>query len=117
MNSIITDRLDDCFQKNQYFYPCTQPMANYNNKNQGKKNAPAAKKNIPPVQKNVKQMEISQSKTRQLDILTAVLITLCGILLYVNTIKHSFVLDDFSVIAENKITTEGAKSLGTIFKS
>src|SRR5687767_15108446 len=95
----------------------TTYMAKYQNKNHGKKNIPPPKKNIPPAQKNVKQMEIKGSSSRKLDAITAFVICLLGFFLYVNTVNHSFVLDDFSVIAENKITTGGTDSLGAIFKS
>jgi protein O-mannosyl-transferase len=91
-------------------------MANHNNKNQGKKNIPPPTKNTSSG-KHIKQMEINGASNQRLNILTALLIALCGILLYANTYKHSFVLDDFSVIAENKMTVEGTKSVGKIFRS
>ncbi len=48
---------------------------------------------------------------------TALMIAICGSLLYTSTAKHDFNLDDFSVIVDNKMTEAGKDSLGAIFKN
>lgn len=63
------------------------------------------------------QMKIKNGSQKKLNWITAFFIAICGILLYANTANHDFVLDDFSVIAENKLTTGGIDSLGSIIKS
>ncbi len=40
-----------------------------------------------------------------------------GFILYVNTIAHDYVLDDYSLIVENQMTRKGASALPDIFKS
>jgi protein O-mannosyl-transferase len=42
-------------------------------------------------------------------------VALLSIALYANTLNNGFVLDDFSVIKENFITTQGTKGIGKIF--
>jgi tetratricopeptide (TPR) repeat protein len=92
-------------------------MANYKNNKPGKKYSPPQKKHIPPANKSTAQsMQIKPAQNRRLDWITAIFIAICGIILYVNTSGHSFVLDDFSVIAENKMTVGGIDSVGAIFK-
>jgi Tfp pilus assembly protein PilF len=86
----------------------------------------AAKKN-PPLPKHQvqakkqptppKQVSIKPGKKNNIHLITAIFIVICGIVLYANTAQHDFVLDDFSVIAENKITQGGMDSVGAIFKS
>lgn len=84
-----------------------------------KKNTPPPKKNSPqPKATVVAKKPLSDLKSsKQVNLITAIVIALCGILIYSNTVNHSYVLDDFSVIAENKITKGGVDSLGAIFKS
>jgi len=87
-------------------------MANYHPKN--KKNIPA-KKSASTVQPP--KLNSFNAPSKKLDMYSAIFVAILGILLYVNTSSHSFVLDDFSVISENKITTGGTDSLAAIFKS
>jgi Tfp pilus assembly protein PilF len=84
-----------------------------------KKNTTPPKKNITPPKTTtvVKPTQMPANGSKRVNIITALLIAFCGILIYSNTINHSFVLDDFSVIAENKITRGGTDSLGAIFHS
>src|SRR5688572_25536954 len=84
-----------------------------------KKYTPPPKKNVqvkqnPPVSKSGK---ISSGGNRTVNIISAIILFLCGVLIYSNTVNHYYVLDDFSVIAENKITRGGVDSLGSIFKN
>lgn len=90
-------------------------MANYNSNNKNKKNSHPPKKTVSSVQ--TPKLNHPAQPNKKLDMITAIFVAILGILLYVNTSGHSFVLDDFSVIAENKITTGGTDSLLTIFKS
>lgn len=46
-----------------------------------------------------------------------VIITLWAFVLYAGTLGHGFVLDDFSVIAENRIVQKGTDGIGEIFKT
>ncbi len=45
------------------------------------------------------------------------IIALVAFLLYSNTLKHQFVLDDYSVIKENQLTKSGTSALKEIFSS
>ena len=47
----------------------------------------------------------------------SLVIALVAFLLYSNTLKHQFVLDDYSVIKENQLTKGGTASLKEIFSS
>ncbi|MCX6294971.1 MAG: tetratricopeptide repeat protein [Bacteroidetes bacterium] len=47
----------------------------------------------------------------------SLVIALFAFLIYSNTLKHQFVLDDFSVIKENQLTKGGTASLKEIFSS
>lgn len=84
-----------------------------------RKNTPPPRKNIPPPKTKVaaKPQVASTNGTKRVNIISAIIIAVCGILIYSNTVNHYYVLDDFSVIAENKITKGGIDSLGAIFKS
>ncbi len=53
----------------------------------------------------------------RLNILLALLVAITGFALYTNTLGHGFVLDDYSVINENRVTRQGTESIGTIFKT
>ena len=63
----------------------------------------------------------SESKTFAIDkklvLKLSLVIALVSFLLYSNTLQHQFVLDDYSVIKENKITKGGTSSLKEIFFS
>ena len=73
---------------------------------------PGAKKQIAAPQKQ----KSNEGKTfNSLNVLLALIVALTGFLLYVNTLHHEFVLDDYSVIIENRITRQGTASIGTIF--
>lgn len=47
----------------------------------------------------------------------ALVIALYGCLLYVNTLGHDYVLDDFSVIKENFVTKKGIEGITTLWKT
>ena len=44
-------------------------------------------------------------------------IAILSFLLYANTLKHGFVLDDYSVIKDNWVVQQGTEGIGTIFKT
>lgn len=47
----------------------------------------------------------------------ALVVAVCGFILYANTLNHDYVLDDFGVIVENPITRSGVSGIGKIFNS
>lgn len=78
------------------------------------------KKEVRPSPKKAvhEKPKVSQQKTNnRLNILLALLVAITGFALYVNTLGHGFVLDDYSVINENRITRQGTESITTIFKT
>ena len=46
-----------------------------------------------------------------------IIVSLLAFILYYNTVHHDYVLDDFSLISENTITTKGLKGISTIFQN
>lgn len=46
-----------------------------------------------------------------------ILVGSIAFILYLNTVNHEYVLDDFSLISENTITTRGIKGIPTIFQN
>lgn len=46
-----------------------------------------------------------------------ILLALIGFLVYSNTLNHGYVLDDFSVIKDNKLTTQGLSAMPQFFKT
>lgn len=80
----------------------------------------STKKTIPAGNKQPAKSTVVNSKSdagKKLNFITAIIIAVCGMLLYSNTLNHDYVLDDFSVIAENKITVKGSKAIGVIFQT
>lgn len=55
-------------------------------------------------------------KKKQLNIYSLILVIL-SIFLYINTLNHDYVLDDFSVIKDNFIVKEGIDGINEIFKT
>ncbi|MDQ3051231.1 MAG: tetratricopeptide repeat protein [Bacteroidota bacterium] len=56
--------------------------------------------------------------TRKLNyLLPAFILTLLAVVLYGNTLNHDFVLDDYSVILENRLTKQGVSAIPEIFKT
>lgn len=96
-------------------------MAKYNPRNHKKGNDKKTVKSTTPVSKSKPvQHATSTSKkpaNKNLIWLTAILITILGSFLYMNTSTHDFNLDDFSVIVDNKMTKEGSSAVTKIFKS
>lgn len=62
-------------------------------------------------------VELSVKENRRLSRIAFYVIVLCGFFLYVNTWNHGYVLDDYSVIKDNKLTTQGVKALPEFFKT
>ena len=46
-----------------------------------------------------------------------IIVSLLDFILYYNTVHHDYVLDDFSLISENTVTTKGLKGISTIFQN
>ena len=46
-----------------------------------------------------------------------IIVSLLAFILYYNTVHHDYVLDDFSLISENTVTTKGLKGISTIFQN
>ena len=78
----------------------------------------ASKKNIPknkPHPQKEKINDVPFLVDKKLIIKLSLFIALFSFILYSNTLKHGFVLDDNSVLKENKLTQEGVSALKTIF--
>ena len=76
-----------------------------------------SKKHIDSKPKEIISTEIFEKSNRFLILITAVIISIMGSLLYMGTSKHDFNLDDFSVIVENIYTKQGTKAIPEIFKN
>lgn len=61
----------------------------------------------------VKEISSEQILLRWLGLI----VSLCAIVMYANTLGHGYVLDDYSVILENKLTKQGWAAIPTIFKT
>ncbi|NPD47435.1 MULTISPECIES: tetratricopeptide repeat protein [unclassified Lentimicrobium] len=59
-------------------------------------------------------MKKTNQMNNHLNIIFATIITLFGLFLYLNTINHGYVLDDASVITDNRIVKEGFGGFGEI---
>ncbi|MFL5762495.1 MAG: tetratricopeptide repeat protein [Bacteroidia bacterium] len=62
-----------------------------------------------------KAKAVSFQVSRKLLIGLSLIIALFAFVLYSNTLKHQFVLDDYSVIKENQMTKQGTAALKNIF--
>lgn len=59
--------------------------------------------------------ELSSSKTGSW--IPGLIIAVLGFILYSNTLHHSFTLDDYSAILENRLTKQGISAIPEIFKT
>jgi len=78
------------------------------------------KESIAEAHQRKQQQKVAEAKNHNIKILRRILALicgLCGVVLYLNTLHHGFVLDDFSVILENRITKQGLKAIPQIFSS
>jgi len=78
------------------------------------------KESIAEAHQKKQQQKAAEAKNHNIKILRRILALicgLCGVVLYLNTLHHGFVLDDFSVILENRITKQGLKAIPQIFSS
>lgn len=64
-----------------------------------------------------KQLAAQEQGTRRLRRTLAVIVAVVGMLVYANTIGHDYVLDDWGLIPENKLTRKGIEGIGEIFKT
>jgi len=72
---------------------------------------PAASKS--PKKKHAPEKDPLLSLKRMLGLVVAI----TGFVLYVNTLGHDFVLDDFSLIKENRLTKQGVSAIPEIMKT
>jgi Tfp pilus assembly protein PilF len=78
----------------------------------------SSKKNNPAIHKGHKEKAQPVLVTdKKLIVKLSLIIALFAFLLFSNTIKHGFVLDDYSVIKENQLTKGGTASLAKIFSN
>ncbi|MBL0330230.1 MAG: tetratricopeptide repeat protein [Bacteroidetes bacterium] len=70
-----------------------------------------------PHETKAKEQSPSFSIDKKLVLKLSLVLALVAFLLYSNTLKHQFVLDDYSVIKENQLTKGGTASLKEIFSS
>jgi protein O-mannosyl-transferase len=77
----------------------------------------ATRKEDKKKKKTEAQKKTASSTDKKFIVKAAFFIALFSFLLYANTIKHGFVLDDASVLKENKLTQQGSSAIGKIFHS
>jgi len=73
-------------------------------------------KKVNKFEKNQQQLTVSVKKSYSLYI-SAIICFLFAFVLYSNTFKHSYVLDDGGIITDNKVVTKGVQSIPTILKT
>jgi len=83
-------------------------------KKQPSKPQPAPKRPIPPVKKTVTPAVVTVPALPG-GWIAGVLAVVLGLVLYLNTLGHLYVLDDFSAIKDNWVVKGGLKNLGIIF--
>lgn len=64
-----------------------------------------------------KRAEKTSNNNRSLNYTLAAIVAVFGIILYSNTANHGYVLDDLSVVSENRIVKQGAAGIGEIFQT
>ncbi len=67
-----------------------------------------------PVEKSVSQIHTVADNDLLIKTLSLLVFGIAFII-YFNTFNHGYVLDDFSTITENRVTTQGPKAIGDIF--
>ena len=78
------------------------------------------KESIAEAHQRKQLQKVAEARNSNIKILRRVLALicgLCGVIIYLNTLHHGFVLDDYSVILENRITKQGVKAIPQIFSS
>lgn len=64
-----------------------------------------------------RQQEQQEKSRRSLTKWLGILVALAGLLVYSNTISNKYVLDDWGLIPENKLTRKGFDGIGEIFRT
>ena len=64
-----------------------------------------------------KQLEMEALSIRKTKRWLGILLAVIGIAVYANTFSHEYVLDDWGLMPENKITRRGFEGLGEIFRT
>ncbi len=66
---------------------------------------------------NTPKPTAKQSSNKSLEWTIGFILAAVAFILYFNTLNHSYVLDDFSVIRENNVVMQGTSAIPTIFKT
>lgn len=82
----------------------------------GKQKLSGKEKNKQAV-KQPAQKPFPQNKNKNLMYSLAGIIAILAFVLYANTFSHGYTLDDYSVIKENNVTTQGTEGISTILKT
>jgi len=90
-------------------------MASKQNKKPLSKPAQAVR-TAPTANSNIKK-QVETKKGFSITIKLAFLLGILSFLVYANTLKNQYALDDFNVIKENSIVTKGASAIGEIFST
>lgn len=69
------------------------------------------------IQRQVQNKKPLSPETRKRRLALACIVGLFGFLLYTNTLRHGYVLDDFSAIKENNIVRQGLHAIPEIFRT
>jgi Tfp pilus assembly protein PilF len=64
-----------------------------------------------------RQIEQQQSAVSRLRRLLGIIVAVAGMLVYANTVGNEYVLDDWGLIPENKLTRRGVEGIGEIFRT
>jgi hypothetical protein len=72
---------------------------------------------ISPSKSFIKQQAAAEKNNKKVKLFFSLLIGALALAIYANSINNSYTLDDFSVIKENNIVKNGAKSIPLIFNS
>jgi protein O-mannosyl-transferase len=65
---------------------------------------------------SIQQLNKDKNKSQGI-LFPSLLLVIIGFVLYANTLNHSFTLDDYSVILENRVTKQGPAAIPEIFKT
>lgn len=81
------------------------------------KQNPKFKKANPALSSTKNKKQNSDNSLKKQNLLLCVILAVVSFLIYSNSLKNGYVLDDFSVIKENNIVSQGTKNISLIWKS
>ena len=76
-----------------------------------------SKKQQKKVHQSLPKAQRQKEEKNYLPFILGLIVALTGMVLYLNTLNHGFVLDDYSVIKENRVTRMGTQAIPYIFKT